>query len=213
MRVSILLGATLLLVACGGDGSVDPLESPATALSGDEVQALGDAMVGASSMFFERRLDSGEWTIGLGGLALGGLGGLSDLGSGGLTISAEMSWPCETGVLEVKGSATATLDLQGGGVQAVSRAIMTPMGCRFTHTPMGDGVTMTGDPYVEVNGELSFGSLGGSALTGTMTGAVLWEAEDDRSGRCEIDLAFDWTSFNGNAVTGTVCGDAYVWQP
>jgi hypothetical protein len=202
MRVSVLLGVTLLLVGCGNDGSVDPTESPTTALSASEVQALGDAMVGASSTLYESRLGGGSWMIGLG-----------DPGSGGLTISLEMSWPCEVGVLEVNGSATATLDLQSGAVEAVSEAIMTPMDCRFTHTPLGDGVTMTGDPYIKIVGEMSFGSVGASTVTGRMTGAVLWEAEDDRSGRCEIDLTLDWMALGSKTVTGTVCGDDYDWQP
>ncbi len=72
---------------------------------------------------------------------------------------------------------------------------------------------MNGDPNVQVDGELPFGPSHDNVVSGTMTGAVLWEAQDGRSGRCRIDLVLDWSMDRERVVTGTVCGRDYDWQP
>lgn len=111
--------------------------------------------------------------------------------------------------MDVSGITTATLDFQTGSVTAVSEAVLTPQACRFTHTPLGQDIMMTGDPNVRLDGELSAEQFGGGAVSGRMTGAVLWEAEDGRSGRCEIDVTLDWILNGNQTVTGTVCGMDY----
>jgi hypothetical protein len=200
--VAAFLGAVTLLAGCGDDHSLDPTGSTLTA---SEVRAMGDAVVGAASMVFNDGVREGQL-----------IQGTWDLGTGEFTMSVDLTWPCEAGVLDVTGTTTGSLDFQTGSVNAVSQAVLTPKDCRFTHTPLGEGVTMNGDPNVRVDGELSSESMGGGGdLSARMTGAVLWEAQDGRSGRCEIDLTLEWTLDtldSDKTVTGTVCGIDYGWR-
>jgi hypothetical protein len=197
-----LLGAATVVAACGEEDSLNPQDSALTAI---EVQAMGDALVGGASMAFDGgivELNQVTW----------------DLGTSTITLSVDLSWPCEAGMMDVSGITTATLDFQTGSVTAVSEAVLTPQACRFTHTPLGQNITMTGDPDVRVDGVLTAEQFGGAAVSGRMTGVVLWEAEDGRSGRCEIDVTLEWTlddnqlewTLDDNqTVTGTVCGMDY----
>ena len=178
-----------------------PLD-PSSALAADEIQMLGDALVGAGSAAVEN------------GVAGGRLGQVGvSFENGKLTLSFDLSWPCEEGLVDIVGTTTATLDFQSGRIDGASEAVVVPRDCRVTHSPLGRDITMSGDPEVRISGDVVLGPAGGGEMSGKMTGAVLWKARDGRAGRCEVDLTVDWTSVQSTqTVTGTFCGSDYEWQ-
>ncbi len=109
----------------------------------------------------------------------------------------------EGGTISVTGSVSGTLDETGSGVMSVERTLI------LTDCVRSRGevtFTINTDPSIVLAGEVAVENRIRTGGVFTKTGAFEWEADNGRSGRCEIDLAITWSSDGSKSVVGTFCG-------
>jgi hypothetical protein len=125
------------------------------------------------------------------------------------------SGPCEGGgTMAINGSASGNIDAEAGTGQLGYTYTLTPNGCQVT-TQSQKTFTITGDPNIEVTGDLDLSQTAFVFEFG-YNGRFAWTEANAGEGVCAIDLTanfdmtLDETSGEPTSMTanmqGTVCG-------
>ena len=200
-------GLLLALVACGGDDS--PTE-PLDALTRAESTALVGIVVYQTTSAFEA-LDTG----GPGSAMVPASGPARQAGAVPIAGTVPRALG---GTVAVGGTVSQMGDGGDGNVTLSAALTLAHAACVARDEDTGIVFTVNGDPELAVGFELAFTE---TAITysGSIKGSVRWATDDDRSGRCSIDVdvsvAIGADAVNAN-ITGEACGngvDETVSQP
>ena len=127
--------------------------------------------------------------------------------------SFDLSFPCESGNIEVSGSTSGNVDEETFDFDFMVDVSWDPNGC-----VVGDDIntfTVDGAPSIVVALEMS-STQDVLTISGTETGGFSYTSSDGRTGSCAFDVIFSVvTGQTGidSTVTGTICGlDAATFE-
>lgn len=199
--VSLLLATAATLSACGDD---DPVMPPGDGLNDDEAAAL-------ASLLVEQSVDAGFSSL------EARTTGPAEVGApAGVPIEFETEFgfvaPCPLGgSVDVQVTASGTVDDQTRAADLSLGVAQVHEACTVADDESGLEFTLDGDPDLSVTFDLVTDGEAGYDVEGIFEGAVAWSISDARSGRCELDLAFE-AQGDADAGTGTasllgrICG-------
>lgn len=205
--LALLLGAQLF--GCAGEAPLEPppqevpAEPPArpptdasNQLSANEALVIGDEFVEAAVAGLNWGL-----TVAKGVNVAARLAGKTAPKEIDLLI--DRSHACEGGgTIDASGSLSGTIDPGNRRVTLMLEETVSANSCRTTFDRTGFTVNSHPDP--SITGDFSWE---GAQRSGTfkMAGGFVWEADDGRSGRCDLTFVGMWLADGSWSVTGTVC--------
>jgi hypothetical protein len=124
-----------------------------------------------------------------------------------VTVSYQLTRPCVLGGT-VTSSGTVTVETETDPDRAVVVVHATDVHDACVFLADGSRISITGDP--DVTAMIHVATLG-EELDGvqsvSIVGAVLWESDDDRNGRCEIDILVEvHPDAERHTARGRFCG-------
>ena len=121
--------------------------------------------------------------------------------------------PCPLGgSMDLSGSTDIAGDTETDNVSVSLYLVAVHQGCVAVDEETGFEVTLTGQPNVTIDLALMVDEATGLDIRGMISGSVLWETPDDRSGSCgiDVDIAVSLNAITGSlaaTVGGQVCDD------
>lgn len=195
-----LAGALALAAACG-DGTSGPAE---TGLTQQEAEELAAALAGQTAEFAEdggtgvAPSVSAEISVSPGA-------GVAAATFGPLAFHRTRTCP-EGGEVAVEGTVEGETDPDAGTSTAHLEAEVVHDACGFVIR--GTTFVVSGQPGLDLVADLAADEAGlEGPQTATESGTIGWEADDGRSGTCDVDLGWTLEPDAGTlTIAGTFCG-------
>lgn len=194
--IGLATALALTVAACGDD--------PTGVNSGDELSSVEVAAVIAA---FGSAFDS------VGAAAQQASGAAAAPAAVSFNESFDLSFPCESGDIEVSGSTSGNVDEETFDYDFTVDVSWDPNGCVVSDDI--NTFTVDGAPSIVVALEMS-STQDVLTISGTETGGFSYTSSDGRFGSCAFDVTFSVvTGQTGidSTVTGTICGlDAATFE-